>query len=553
MTHLTVVPFAVAFIVALTAMPTHVYQVCAWNVGTLDTEPWRVTASQALSRARASLSTWFARHWPGLAVACVLALLVYATTDAHTASDTAPIAFALTIPDLLQRKGELAEQAKQILDAAAADNRQTLKAEEEQRFDAIHADIEQLTKTIARMQKQEEIEQSLTDSAGRRSEPNPNPTERRREESRVVRISQRDAVEGLRAWLLAGSDAERTTEMREVASRVGMNLDHNRLNFKLPAIPLSSTRSDDIKDWQERNAEQRAQGVGTGSLGGFTVPDEAMRALEVSMLAFGGMRQVATIIRTDSGAALPFPTVDDTAQKGVILGENTTATEQGVTFGQIVFDAYKYSSKYILVSVELLQDSAINVAEYIGRALGERIGRITNDHFTTGTGSAQPNGIVTASGVGKTGATGQTTTVIYDDLVDLEHSVDPAYRAGARWMFNDAVLKALKKIKIPNFSGQTDGTPLWQPGLVLGQPDTILGYPYTINQSMAVMAASAKSIVFGDLRKYLIRDVRDVTLLRLDERFAELHQVAFLAFSRHDGDLLDAGTNPVNHYANSAT
>jgi HK97 family phage major capsid protein len=91
------------------------------------------------------------------------------------------------------------------------------------------------------------------------------------------------------------------------------------------------------------------------------------------------------------------------------------------------------------------------------------------------------------------------------------------------------------------------------PGLAVSNPDTILGYPFVINQHMAVMAANAKSVLFGQLSKYLIRDTAQITLLRLDERFADFHQVAFLAFSRHDGDLLDAGTHPVAYYANSAT
>jgi HK97 family phage major capsid protein len=395
------------------------------------------------------------------------------------------------------------------------------------------------------MEKQAAVEATLSEGAGRRSEP----SQIARPSANVNRqVATADRSEGLRSWLLAGSDAERTPEMREAAARCGFSLDTPKLHMKFAQNAPKSLRSADMAAW-----ETRAQSVGTGSEGGYTVPDELMRALEVSMLAFGGVRQVATVYRTSSGAALPIPTVNDTANKGAILSENTTASDQDTTFAQIVLDAYKYSSKYILVSVELLQDSSINVAQFLGQALANRIGRITNDHFTTGTGSSQPNGIVTASGLGKTGASGQTTTAIYDDLVDLLHSVDPDYRPGARWMFADAALKMLKKIKIPQFSGDNAGAPLWQPGLVLGQPDTILGYPFTVNQSMAVPAASAKSIVFGDLSKYLIRDVRDVTLLRLDERFAELHQVAFLAFSRHDGDLLDAGTDPVKHYINAAS
>jgi HK97 family phage major capsid protein len=84
------------------------------------------------------------------------------------------------------------------------------------------------------------------------------------------------------------------------------------------------------------------------------------------------------------------------------------------------------------------------------------------------------------------------------------------------------------------------------------QPDTLLGYPYVINQSVATIAAGSKSVLFGQLDKYIIRDVRDVTVLRLDELFAVLGQVAFLALSRHDGDLLDAGTHPVKYLIQGA-
>ena len=70
---------------------------------------------------------------------------------------------------------------------------------------------------------------------------------------------------------------------------------------------------------------------------------------------------------------------------------------------------------------------------------------------------------------------------------------------------------------------------------------------------MPTMAASVNSIVFGDLGKYLIRDVRGIQLIRLEELYALQLQVAFLAFSRHDGILIDAGTHPVKHFTNSAT
>ncbi len=213
----------------------------------------------------------------------------------------------------------------------------------------------------------------------------------------------------------------------------------------------------------------------------------------------------------------------------------------------MTIQAFMYSSKLVRVSFQLLQDSAFDLNSFLARKLGERIGRITNTHFTTGDGTAKPNGVVTASTQGKVGATGQTTSVKYEDLVDLEHSVDPAYRNGAEWTMHDNTLGAIKKLV------DSQGRPLFVPGIAANAPDTILGYSFVSNNDVAQMAANAKSILFGNFSKYLIRDISGFQMLRLVERYAEFFQVGFIGYSRHDGDLIDAGTNPIKHYANSAT
>jgi HK97 family phage major capsid protein len=455
----------------------------------------------------------------------------------------------LTTKELRDKRTKLAAEAREVLDAPAKDKRETLRAEEHEKFDVLHKEIEQLALHIKLRERQDEEERHLAEPQERKILPLEsagNGHAGSLPQTYRLRRGEEDSREALRAWLLAGSDRQMTQDQHEVAQRVGIDLRQKQLHLRLPRDPLTSVRM--LPDW-----EQRAQAVATGGAGGFTVPDETMRALEVALLTFGGMRTVANIIRTSSGADLPIPATNDTAQKGAILAENTQVTQQDVVFTQLILQAYKYTSKMILVSVEFLQDSSVNVPAFLGEALGTRLGRITNEHFTTGTGTNQPNGIVTAAVSGKVGITGQTTSVIYDDLVDLVHSVDPAYRANGAFMFHDNTLRALKKIKIPQFTGDTQGMPLWQPGMVAGQPDSILGYRFVINQDMPVMAANARSILFGDFGKYIVRDVVDVTLVRLDERFADFHQVAFLAFSRHDGDLLNAGTNPIKYYANSAT
>jgi HK97 family phage major capsid protein len=307
-----------------------------------------------------------------------------------------------------------------------------------------------------------------------------------------------------------------------------------------------------LEDQQQLNKIRAAQTVTTTG-GGYLVPQGFSNQLEEALKWFGGMWQAAEVFPTGTGSPLPWPTVDDTANAGELLPINTNAALQDFTFGQVNFGAFKYSSKLVQVPIELMQDSYFDLNSFLARMLGERLGRVTNPHFTTGTGTGQPTGIVTAATLGKAGLTGQTTSIIYDDLVDLYHSVDAAHRMspGARWMMNDSSLKVIKKLK------DTSGRPLWLNGYTSGFgssfPGTILDRPYILNQDVATMAANAKSVLFGDLSKYKIRLVQGTSLRRLDELFAQAGQVGFVAFMRTDGNLVDAGSHPVKFYANSAT
>jgi HK97 family phage major capsid protein len=249
-----------------------------------------------------------------------------------------------------------------------------------------------------------------------------------------------------------------------------------------------------------------------------------------------------------------WPTCDDTSNTGELVAENAAAASQDAAFSTVGLNVYKFSSKVVTVPFELLQDSQINIDALVVDLLAERLGRVQNTYFTTGTGSSQPKGIVTAAASGKTGTTGQTSTVIYDDLVDLIHSIDPAYRQGGKlsWMMNDASVKVIRKIK----DGQSRPifVPGYETGVPGGAPDTLLGYDLVVNQDVATMAANAKSILFGRLGNYRIRDVMSATLFRFtDSAYTKNGQVGFLAWMRAGGNLIDLSGATVKYYANSAT
>lgn len=298
-----------------------------------------------------------------------------------------------------------------------------------------------------------------------------------------------------------------------------------------------------IKNYRHFQNEVRALNVATPTKGQETIPEGFVRSLDTAMLTFGGMRLVSDVFRTDGVGDVPWPTVNDTSNKAVILDE---ATDYGASvdpsFGAVIFKAFKYSSKPILVSTELLQDSPFDLGARLGDLLGIRIARGQNDHFSTGGGTTLPKGVLVA---GTAFPAADNTTISSDDIIGLEHSVDPAYRPGARFMMHDTILAAVRKLK-----ESTTNAYIWQPGLQAGVPDRLLGYPYTINQSFpSVIENNAKVMAFGDFSKYKIRDVATLRLIRLDELYAATDQVGFIAYMRSDGNLVDAGTAPIKYLA----
>jgi HK97 family phage major capsid protein len=303
-------------------------------------------------------------------------------------------------------------------------------------------------------------------------------------------------------------------------------------------------------------ALKNAMSTTTPSQGGYTVAPVVAAEFVNMMKGYGWMRQVAASYTTTNGAPGSLTASDGTSEIGEQLGENGASTNLDPSFAQVDMTTYKFGSKVFTVPIELIQDAAIDMVAFIFLRARDRIGRLMNQRFTTGTGVSQPTGLVTASSVGRAGVTGQTTTIIYDDLAFLIDSVDegqlgmpdsqtgmPSTQAG--WMCSQAMRRVIRLVKDSN------GRPVWLPSYG-SHPAQLLDYPVYINNDMPVPAANAKSLAFGNLRSYTIRDALDVRLLRFDDSaFSTKGQVGFLAVARAGGNLADA--NAVKLYQHSAT
>jgi HK97 family phage major capsid protein len=319
-----------------------------------------------------------------------------------------------------------------------------------------------------------------------------------------------------RAWCKSQYTLPLTEDEMRACRRVGVNPRAKEYAFRLSA--------------GGPGREQRDQSAGTGSAGGFAVPQDFVSSLERSLKAFGGVRAVATVERVPEGRTAPMPTIDDTGNVGEILGENTGAGAQDFVFGQKTFAPIKLSSKIVKASYELMQDESANLAAEFGSLLGERIGRKEGDLHTTGTGTAQPQGVVTGATAGLT--TAGSTAITAGEVIKLFHTVDPAYRAspGFRYMMHDAILQAIALLV------DSQNRPLFVPSYRDGVPDRIYGAAVQVNQHMAsTIATTNVTMLCGDFSRYTVRDVDPgVRLRRLEERYAELDQIGFIAFLRSD-------------------
>lgn len=430
----------------------------------------------------------------------------------------------MTAKELREKMGKYGAQIRAMADKLTPEKPE-FDATEQENWERLNADYNAAEKQVAVIERAEKISDSL-------AAPSDAPTLRGKVDTgnpATIEPNAEDRDLAFKAWGLGRRFSDSLTERHvDAAKKCGVRIGNNDMTFRLSG------------DYNAVKRESRAQSVLNPTAGGYTVPNEFVRNLETAMLWYGGIAGAATVLRTAGNGDLLIPTSNDTSNTGAIIAENAQDTQQDVTFAAITMRAYKYTSKMVYVSRELMQDSAFNMAAYLSDRFGERLGRIKNTHLTTGDGASKPVGAVTASTLGVTAASATAFTA--DELLDLVHSVDPAYRQmGCAFMFHDSILLRIRKLKDGN------GQYLFNPATA-GAPSTIWDFPYIINNDMDGSPASGdKSVLFGAFSKYLIREVAEVTVRRSEHFRFDYDQEAFVANIRFDGNLLDAGVAPIKH------
>ncbi len=246
----------------------------------------------------------------------------------------------------------------------------------------------------------------------------------------------------------------------------------------------------------------------------------------------GPMLDVGQRINTTSGEDITIPTL--TAYSTATLKSAGSAIDESEpTYSSITLGAYKYGL-LIPVSNELIADAGFNISAHLAEQAGNGLGYAVNAALTTGTGSDQPNGVVTAAGSGVTGGTGVTGGFTADNLIDLQYTLDGAARRlpGVAYMATGTTIGAMRKLK------DDAGNYLYQ--VNVGQPDSFAGYSVIENPGMAAIGTGAKSVLFGHFPSYKVRVAGGVQVATSTDYAFNTDSTVFRVLMRVDGDLTHA-------------
>lgn len=385
------------------------------------------------------------------------------------------------INELRTRRAKAWEQTKAFLDSHRSD-KGILSAEDTQTYERMEQEIVDLGHEIERQERLDAMEREMAApvSAPITSKPD---------------NSKSDTKTG------RASDAYKTAFWNQIRSK----------NMMTPEL---------------KNALQE----GVDSEGGYLVPDEYEHTLVMGLEGANVIRAHAHAFTTSNGVH-KIPVV---ASKGTAswIDEEGAYTESDDVFGQEQIDAHKLGT-IIKVSEELITDSVFDLEQYFTAEFARRIGSKEEEAFLVGNGVKKPTGLLNETGGAQLGVTAASaTSITADELIDLYYSLKSPYRKNAIWILNDSTIKAIRKLK--DGSGQY----LWQPAIKDGEVNTILGKPYFTSSYAPEIGSAAKSILFGDLNFYWIGDRQGITFKRLNEKYADMGQIGFLASKRVDAKLV---------------
>lgn len=386
----------------------------------------------------------------------------------------------MDIRELLQKRSSLWEEAKKFLDDHT-DKDGKLSAEDAATYDKMEADIDAMSKSIERHERNARIGAELDKPFNKHFK-------------------------------------------EDFSSDNGNKVGRASDEYKSAFITMFRTNFKKINNVLQESVD---------ASGGYLVPDEWASKLVDGLAEENIMRKLGTTITTGGEYKIPVAANKPAA---LWVAEGGALTFGDATFTQKTLDAYKLHVA-VKVTNELLNDNAFGLEDYLIEQFTQAISNAEEDAFLNGAPAnnvtTKPTGLfVTASEVANSPISTTGNSVSGDDIINLVYSLKRPYRRNAAFILNDATLASIRKIKDQNQAY------MWQPSYTQNEPDRLFGFPLYTSAYAPTATAGEPLIAFGDFSYYTIADRGTRSIRDLRELFAGNDQTGFVMLERVDGALI---------------
>lgn len=414
--------------------------------------------------------------------------------------------------ELKNQRARLVAESRIVLEAAEARG-EILNAEEQAKYDKIHADVSALTQRSDLLERQFEAENKMDLVQPNESRAG-NPGDEARDTGPKEYRTRSEARPGVPA----------------IERQYDLNDPHAELRGRAFRSYLAAGEKNGL------SPEMRELQNTDDTKGGYTTPPQQFVADLIQRIDdLVWIRGLATVMQLTSGDSMGRPSLDaDPADADWTSELGTGSEDDTMRFGKRELNPSPLA-KRIKVSRTLLRRSALNVESVVQARFAYKFGVTQEKSFLTGNGADQPLGVFTASAngisTGRDVSAGNTDTAFTaDGLIAAKYAVKGAYWPRSRWLFHRDAVKNLAQLK------DGEGRYLWQGSVVGGSPDTLLGLPMLVSEYAPNTFTTGQYVgIIGDFSQYWIAEALNMNVQRLDELYAETNQVGYIARMELDG------------------
>jgi HK97 family phage major capsid protein len=280
--------------------------------------------------------------------------------------------------------------------------------------------------------------------------------------------------------------------------------------------------------------------------GQIIVPHDLAGPIFLTLPRLGVLRNLALIRPTTSNLVDVRALTQATAGWGQIeitnVGGATPPTDAAVAATGPNTVTVQDLVALVKIGVDELMDTDANLVSLVQEIVGQQFAQMEDDAFANGNGTSKPFGIATRATVGGAipaaqGVTAAASAVNPDQLKSMQYLITSRFANRGAYLASDDATQAIALLK------DSTSNYLWQPSNQAGQPDVLFGRPFYRMSGLPSMTATTfftePSVLFGDIESgYMIADRQQVTVQRLDERFADQGIVGFLFRQRVGGDVI---------------